>query len=204
MGGVYFRPFFVFRSHLNLKTSIKMLIYKDLFAGDCDILSDIYKIESVFENTMYKVKGKNITKKVVDESTFGGNASAEGGDDESASGEICSSGVDIALNSNLQSGDFMAPDRKSLKTHQSGYCKQIIANMKKNGKSEEEIKAFKTGAAAAIGYFNTKETFENLTFYMGESDNYVEKGQIIPCFWEEAEGEVSMYYWIDGLKSEKC
>merc|ERR1712002_277145 len=136
-----------FRSHLNLKTSIKMLIYKDLFAGDCDILSDIYKIESVFENTMYKVKGKNITKKdVVDESTFGGNASAEGGDDESAS------------------GDFMAPDRKSLKTHQSGYCKQIIANMKKNGKSEEEIKAFKTGAAAAIGYFNTKETFENLTF----------------------------------------
>merc|ERR1712002_1018021 len=175
--GYIFVLFFVFRSHLNLKTSIKMLIYKDLFAGDCDILSDIYKMESVFENTMYKVKGKNITKKdVVDESTFGGNASAEGGDDESASGEICS----------------------------SGYCKQIIANMKKNGKSEEEIKAFKTGAAAAIGYFNTKETFENLTFYMGESDNYVEKGQIIPCFWEEAEGEVSMYYWIDGLKSEKC
>merc|ERR1712121_466515 len=88
----------------SLKTQIKstsiakMIIFKDVVSGD-ELFSDTFKYKK-FQDAMYRVEGKMTTEKTdVDDSMFGGNASAEEAGDSCDS--LAVSGINVVLAHNL-------------------------------------------------------------------------------------------------------
>merc|ERR1712168_1534954 len=148
---------------------------------------------------MYKVTGKFITKTdTIDEKCFGGNKSAEGGDDEGCDGNVQSSGVNVAMSNNLNEVQL---SKKEFADHFKTYSKKLLKSFEEDGKTEEEINHFKAGAKNAFSFLKTHH--DDLTFYTGETDSYfADGGWLIPCLWEGE--ECFLYYWKDGLKGCKC
>lgn len=136
-----------------------MIIYKDLITDD-EIISDSYGLKEI-DGIVYEADCAMITEGAV-EVDIGANASAE--EAEEALDDQAIKVNNIVHSFRLQSTSF---DKKSYLAYLKGYMKAVKAKLVENGKSEDEVKAFETGAQKYV-----KETllpnFKNFEFYTGE------------------------------------
>uniref|UniRef100_A0A8C4NB11 Translationally-controlled tumor protein homolog n=2 Tax=Eptatretus burgeri TaxID=7764 RepID=A0A8C4NB11_EPTBU len=172
-----------------------MIIFKDIVSGD-EMFSDIYKMIETDDGLCYEVEAKRITRTgKVDESVYGGNASAEGMGDEESSGDLTESGIDIVLNHNLQTMVFS-------KNNYKDYIKEYMRNLKKKleATNPSRVDPFMSGAKLKV--VKILANFKDYEFYAGKSMdcmgtvgllNYREDG-ITPYF----------IFFKDGLELEKC
>ncbi|KAF8864057.1 translationally controlled tumor protein [Acephala macrosclerotiorum] len=136
-----------------------MIIYKDVITGD-EVMSDSYDLKEV-DGVVYEVDCAMITLGAVEVNT-GANASAEEAEEGVEDGAVQ---VNNVVNSfRLQSTSF---DKKSYLSHLKGYMKKVKEAMKEKGASEEEVKAFETGAQAYAK--KIVSNFKDYDFYIGES-----------------------------------
>uniref|UniRef100_A0A915DTS8 Large ribosomal subunit protein uL10 n=1 Tax=Ditylenchus dipsaci TaxID=166011 RepID=A0A915DTS8_9BILA len=118
------------------------------------------------------------------------NPSAEGEDGEDGGDEHVERGIDFVLNHRLQEMNCYE-DQATFKGYIKGYMKKVVEHMEKNGKSKEDVDAFKKKIQGWIVSLLNKDRFKNLQFYIGE--NMAEgrgEGQVaIVEYREEADGE---------------
>lgn len=172
-----------------------MIIYKDRISGD-EMLSDVFTVKEV-DDCYYEVRAKQVTESTtVDDSMFGGNASAEGGDEGGAE-DSSVSGIDIALQHRLQRTEF---NKKSFGTYIKGYSKDLVAILEKE--DPDRVEKFKAGMPKLVK--KILGSFKDWDFYTGESQN--PDGMVALLNWHEAEGEESYPYMIffkDAMLVEK-
>jgi len=181
-----------------------MIIYRDLpteqsSEGD-EMFTDALKVEVVHEGLLYKVKGKQVTRREGDIVLEGANASEEDpGEGDSETSSV--SGVDIVLNSNLQETCF---DKKQYQAWLKGYMKKIKEELKK--KDPDSVPIFEKNALAVCKNF-IFPNFKEFQFFQGE--NRDPDGSIGLLIWEDVdvngkeENLPFMYFWKDGLIAEK-
>ncbi|XP_071839087.1 translationally-controlled tumor protein homolog isoform X1 [Apostichopus japonicus] len=105
----------------------KMLIYKDMLTNE-ELFSDSYPMKLV-DDLYYRVTGKLTSESTdVDESVYGGNASAEGGGEEFESN--VKKGVNIVLAHDLK--EIEGLDRKAYITLFKEYAGKLNEHYKKN------------------------------------------------------------------------
>merc|ERR1712121_30606 len=181
----------------SLKTQIKstsiakMIIFKDVVSGD-ELFSDTFKYKK-FQDAMYRVEGKMTTEKTeVDDSMFGGNASAEDGAENYESEGV--SGIDVVLAHKLVETAFT---KKTYKPYIKDYMKGV-KNKLGDTKSDEELEAFQKSASAVVVNFILKN-FDDFQFFLGESLDA--EAMVVLCRWED---EVPcLYFFKDGIDAEK-
>jgi len=137
-----------------------MIIYKDILSGD-EMISDVYNLKEI-DGVAYEADCRKIT---IGGESFdtGGNASAEGGDEE-AGEEGTEQVIDVVHSFRLHSTGF---DKKGYLSYLKGYMKKVKEAMKEKGASDEEVSAFEKGAGA----FAKKilGSFKDYEFFTGES-----------------------------------
>ncbi|KAF2148321.1 microtubule/calcium-binding protein [Myriangium duriaei CBS 260.36] len=169
-----------------------MIIFKDIITGD-EILSDSYDVKLV-DGVVYEANCSKITLGV-DNIDIGANASAEGGDDEGAD-DAAQQVIDIVHSFRLQETSF---DKKSYLGHLKGYMKKVKEAMKEKGASEEDIKAFETGAS---GYAKKiVGNFKDYEFLIGESMD--PDGMVILLNYREDGITPYVTVWKHGLSEMK-
>jgi hypothetical protein len=85
--------------------------------------------------------------------------------------------------------------------------KKVVDHMEKNGKSADQIDAFKKKIQAWVVSLLSKDRFKNLQFFIGErqADGQGEGQVAIVEFREEADGEVPVLMLVkEALVEEKC
>lgn len=179
-----------------------MIIYKDKISGD-EMLSDVFNLQEV-DDLYFEVKGKRITETTgVDESVYGGNASAEVADEGAEDASV--SGIDIVIRHQLVETNF---DKKSFQTYIKKYAKDLLVILKKEDEENgtDRAKVFQTGMPKLVK--KILGSFKNWEFYTGESMN--NEAMVGLLNWKEGdelkEGEDSYPYMIffkDGLSEEK-
>jgi hypothetical protein len=128
-------PHLAFVSHICLLSST----LQDILTDD-EIISDVYDLKEV-DGVVYEANCANI--KIGGESfDTGGNASAEGGDDETVEDGV-ETKIDVVYSFRLQSTGF---DKKGYLTYLKGYMKAVKEKLKSQGVSDEEVKKFESGA----------------------------------------------------------
>ncbi|EFX03288.1 translationally controlled tumor protein [Grosmannia clavigera kw1407] len=139
-----------------------MIIYKDILSDD-EIISDSFDLKEV-DDIVFEADCAMITEGAVDVD-IGANASAEEADEGTEDSAVRVN--NIVHSFRLQSTSF---DKKSYLSYLKGYLKSVKSKMQETGKSEEEIKAFETGAQKFVK--NTLlPNFKDFEFYTGESMN---------------------------------
>lgn len=169
-----------------------MIIYKDIITEE-ELLADTYRF-TVVHDCMYRVVGKLTTEtNQVDDSMFGGNASAEGGGDDYEADS--KSGINVVLAHNLVSTDF---DKKSYKMHIKDYMKAVKTALEKD--NADAVPAFMKNAAKVLTDF-VLPNFGDFEFFIGESM----EGMTVLCRWEDLDDgqHPVLYYFKDGLVAEK-
>jgi len=170
-----------------------MIIYKDLFGGNDEMASDTYKCKIVDE-VLLEIEGKSITyvPGKLDDALFGGNASAEGGMEETEEETI--TGCNIVLAHRLSETFF---DKKAFTVFIKEFMKKTLKHLEAN--NPERAAIFKAQAQGAVK--KILGSFKEWQFFTGESMdpegsmalmNYREDG-ITPYIW----------LFIDGLDQEK-
>ncbi|KAH7724741.1 Translationally controlled tumor protein [Aphelenchoides avenae] len=180
-----------------------MLIYKDIFTED-ELCSDSFPMKLV-DGLIFEFKGKHVVRKEGGIVLDGANPSAEGEDADDGDEEHVERGIDFVLNHRLQEMNCYE-DQATFKGYIKGFMKKIIDHMEKEGKSKDDIDAFKKKIQAWVVSLLNKDRFKNLAFYIGE--NMAEgrgEGQVaIVEFREEADGEVPYLMLIkEALVEEK-
>jgi ribosomal protein L31E len=137
-----------------------MLIYKDILNGD-ELISDSYDLKEV-DGVVYEADCAMIEEGGVNVD-IGANASAE-----EAAEDLDDTVVkvnNIVSSFRLQSTTF---DKKSYLAYLKGYMKRVKAALQEKGASEEEVKAFETGAQGFVKS-TLLPNFKDFEFYTGES-----------------------------------
>ncbi|KAL6921373.1 hypothetical protein ACHAPO_004922 [Fusarium lateritium] len=137
-----------------------MLIYKDILNGD-ELISDSYDLKEV-DGIVYEADCAMIEEGNVNVD-IGANASAE-----EAAEDLDDTVVKVnnIVNSfRLQSTSF---DKKSYLTYLKGYMKRVKAALQEKNASEDEVKAFETGASKFVKD-KLLPNFKDFEFYTGES-----------------------------------
>ncbi|CAK7220370.1 hypothetical protein SBRCBS47491_004166 [Sporothrix bragantina] len=169
-----------------------MLIYQDVLTGD-EIISDSYDLIDV-DGIVFEADCAMITEAAIEVNT-GANASAEEAEEglEDAAVRV----NNIIHSFRLQSTSF---DKKSYLTYLKGYLKAVKAKLVEAGKSEEEVKAFETGAQK---YVKEKllPNFKDLEFYTGESGD--PDGLVALLNYREDGTTPYIIVWQHGLKAIK-
>lgn len=168
----------------------------EMFSDSCP-----YKIEGGF----YVVKGKYVSRVhgEVDDSMFGGNASAEGGGDDGGSEAERESGIDVILDHRMKETVFGT--KKEYTAYMKVYVKAIFKILEGSGKTQEEIDALKADTTAS--YKSVLANFKEYQFFTGESLD--PDGHIAMLDWkdEEVDGKTVstpfVYYYVAGLLEEK-
>jgi len=171
-----------------------MIIYKDKMSDSDpqdELLTDTYKIES-YMNIMYRVEAKMVEEKTeVSDAMFGGNASAEGCDDEGAENAVAK-GINIVLAHRLVETTMK---KKDYKTHIGAYMKKIKEKLQEE--HPDQVDDFMKNAQSFV-----KEVlgqFDEYQFFIGESMN--PEGMTMLCKWE---GEKPVFFYFKhGLEEEK-
>lgn len=172
-----------------------MIIYKDVFSDQDELLSDTYRVEPQHGGAIFKVQGKMKTEKtVVDDSMFGGNASADGADADAGADDAVTSGIDVVLEYRLQEYTITKGDYK---TYIKDYMKKLREKIAKDTPDEEA--SFTKGATALVK--DVLGDFKNWSFYCGESMNC--EGMLVPCKWEEDDTVPCFFFFKHGLIREK-
>lgn len=175
-----------------------MLLFQCIFNND-EFLSDTFKIETVYDDTIYKVQSKYIN--VAD---AGQVAGVDYGDDEAGDAPGGERVLDVVHNAGLQEYHM---NKKEFMAYCKAYFAKVVKYLEENGK-QDRVDIFKKGATAFIKYIMPKFGDDALTVYCGSSkteDQDELTGAICISLWEndEAEGPV-FYFFKDGLKEVKC
>ncbi|KAL8408794.1 hypothetical protein RB594_007288 [Gaeumannomyces avenae] len=139
-----------------------MIIYKDIISDD-ELISDSFDTKLV-DDIVYEADCAMITLDAVQVDT-GANASAEEADEALDDGPTKVNNVIHSFR--LQSTSF---DKKSYLTYLKGYLKTVKEKLKEQGKSDDEIKAFETGAQKWVKE-KLLPSFKDFEFYTGEGMN---------------------------------
>lgn len=169
-----------------------MIIFKDIITGD-EILSDSYDLKLV-DGVAYEADCKKIT--VGGENIdIGANPSAEGGDEEGAD-DNTQQVIDVVHSFRLNETQF---DKKSYLGHLKGYMKKVKETMKEKGASDDDVKAFETGASG----FAKKivANFKDYEFLIGESMD--PDGMVILLNYREDGVTPFVTVWKHGLSEMK-
>lgn len=158
------------------------------------------------DDLVYEFKGKHVVRKEGEVILAGSNPSAEGEDGDDGSDEHVERGIDFVLNHKLVEMNCYE-DLATFKGYIKEFMKKVIALMEKNGKSADEITAFKTKIQKWVVGLMSKDRFKNLQFFIGE--NMAEgrgEGQVaIVEFRDEADGEHPYLLLVkEALIEEKC
>jgi len=169
-----------------------MLIFKDVITGD-EIISDSYDLKDV-DGIVYEANCAMIVEGAVEVNT-GANASAEEADEGLEDQAIRVN--NIVHSFRLQSTSF---DKKSYLTYLKGYLKAVKGALLEAGKTDEEVKAFESGAQK---YVKEKllPNFKDLEFYTGESMN--PDGMVVLLNYREDGTIPYVIAWKHGLKEMK-
>jgi hypothetical protein len=171
-----------------------MKIFKDHFTGD-ELFSDSVPIE-LLNGVVYKVKGKLRTDTFdIDSSAIGGNASAEGADEE-GSEATSKQGVDIVLNSRLVEYSL---NKKDYMTHIKGYMATVKKYLETSKPSEVEL--FQKNVADFVK--DVLGNYKDYQFFCGESMQ--PDGMLALMKWETKDGDETpyMFFFKHGLDEEK-
>ncbi|XP_029935990.1 translationally-controlled tumor protein homolog [Myripristis murdjan] len=171
-----------------------MIIYKCILTGD-EMFSDVYKVVESENGIIYEVEGKMTSRKSddIDESVFGGNASAEEAVESVESTTV--SGVDIILNHKLQQTGFT---KESYKTYIKDYMKAVKEKLSE--KNPDRVKPFMAGAPMEVK--KILSNFKEYEFFIGESMN--PDGMVGLLGFREDGLTPYMVFFKDGLEIEKC
>ncbi|KAF2104276.1 microtubule/calcium-binding protein [Rhizodiscina lignyota] len=168
-----------------------MIIYKDIITGD-EIISDSYNLKEI-DGCVYEADCKKIS--VGGENIdIGANPSAEEGEEgvEDTSQTV----IDVVHSFRLNETSF---DKKSYLTHLKDYMKKVKAALKEKGASDDEVKAFETGAQS----FAKKivSNFKDYEFLIGESMD--PDGMVILLNYREDGVTPFVTVWKHGLSEMK-
>jgi len=168
-----------------------MIIYKDVYSGD-ELLTDAFDIK-VVDDFFLEVDGKMITVGGED-IDIGGNASAEGGDDDGAEEvvKVC----DVVLSGRFQETNF---GKKDYIACYKAFMKKTVKHLKQT--NPDRVDAFKSAAQKSVKSILTK--FDELQFYIGEGEDAFD-GQIVLSFWKDGADAPSFWFFKDALDEEKC
>jgi len=144
-----------------------MLIYKDIFSGD-ELCSDTFPTKLV-DGLVLEFTGKQVVRKEGDIAIAGFNPSAE--ELEEGTDETATTGIDIILNHSLQDMTNVYGDVKVFKDWVKEYMKKLVDRLKEDGKSDEELKEFKTKMQEFVAGLMKKDRFKNLQFFAGAGEN---------------------------------
>ncbi|KOS16700.1 Translationally-controlled tumor protein -like protein [Escovopsis weberi] len=170
-----------------------MIIFNDRISGD-EVLSDSFDPQLKY-GVIYEADCAMITIDAVNVDT-GANASAEGGDEEGT--EDAAIKVNNIVNSfRLQNTAF---DKKSFLAYLKGYMKAVKTALQEDGKSEEEVKEFETGAQKFVKEY-ILPNFKDLEFYTGESMN--PDGMVVLLNYREDGVTPFVMVWKHGIKEIK-
>lgn len=169
-----------------------MLIYQDIITGD-EIISDSYDLKDV-GGIVFEADCAMITEEAVQVNT-GANASAE--EAEEGVEDTAVRVNNIVHSFRLQNTSF---DKKGYLTYLKGYMKAVKAALQEAGKSDEEVKAFETGAQKFVKE-SLLPNFKDFEFYTGESMN--PDGLVVLLNYREDGTTPYIIVWQHGLKSIK-
>ncbi|KAK2801334.1 hypothetical protein FQN51_005434 [Onygenales sp. PD_10] len=146
-----------------------MIIYKDIISGD-EILSDTFKIIEAPGGVLWEVDCKKYVKGKESFQLAGANPSAEDAaedDDDDTPGEMVHDIEDQFQLNWLK--DDSKPSKDHFKGHLKSYVKKVNNKLKETGASEEKIKEFQSGAAAAVK--KILGNYDNYDVLMGKEMN---------------------------------
>ncbi|KLU82045.1 translationally controlled tumor protein [Magnaporthiopsis poae ATCC 64411] len=169
-----------------------MIIYKDIISDD-EMISDSFDVKLV-DDIVYEADCAMITLDAVNVDT-GANASAEEADEALEDGPTKVNNVIHSFR--LQSTSF---DKKSYLTYLKGYLKSVKEKLKEQGKSEDEIKAFETGAQKWVKE-KLLPSFKDFEFYTGEGMN--PDGMVALLNYREDGVTPFFTFWKHGLSEMK-
>jgi len=168
-----------------------MIIYKDTFSQD-ELFSDAQPVE-LLNGVVYKVKGKLRTDTFdIDEKAIGGNASAEGADDDGGADSATKQGVDIVMNGRLVE---YAMNKKDYMTHIKEYMKEVKTKLEKDNHPDKDL--FQKNVQDFIK--DVLANFKDYQFFCGETMK--PEGMLALMKWDEE--TPYMYFFKHGLDAEK-
>lgn len=179
-----------------------MIIYKDKLAGD-ELFTDAFKVKE--DQECFVFTGKQVTRKDkdIDDSMFGGNASAEEVQEQMESCET--SGLDFAMNCRLQQG-YM----NTKKEYQAYFKKYVQELQNKLFPESEGVKKEDLPPEVKEYHQRAKAFFERIMGmhkdvvpYFGETDEEY-KGSCCFAKYLEDGMTVEVYAFKDGVSCEKC
>lgn len=175
-----------------------MLIYKDIFSDD-ELCSDSFPCRLV-DDVIYEFTGKHVIRKEGEVVLTGSNPSEEAGEGEEGLDENVQSGIDFVLNHQLvEMPVYQTP--AIFKDWVKEYMKKLVDRLKADGKSDEEVKDFKTKMQKWVASLLTKDRFKDLQFFQGSSENASE-GQL--CIVEYRDDVPILMLVKQGIIEEKC
>jgi hypothetical protein len=176
-----------------------MIIYKDIFSND-ELASDSFPMQ-VVDDIILEFKGKYVVRKEGEVVLAGANPSTEEMDE--GTDESVQRGVDIVLNHSLVEMPVYS-QAAAFKDYIKEYVQKLVARMKQDGASDDEVKNFKTKIQGWVSGLMKKERFSNLQFYAGAGENSHE-GQLAIMEYRPAGNEEVPYVMLvkQGLSVEK-
>lgn len=161
-----------------------MIVYQDILTGD-EILSDEFPKEEVFNGLMYKVQVRMSV--LVPDEEVGADPGDKGWEDSG----------NIVNRFGLQTFSF-----KNGKSDFVPYLKDRLRRVTANGmySSDEQWSTLDSNFRIATKFFS--DSFENLEFFVGESDN--DTSAVIIAIWEKEKAQDAQYtyfyYFVHDLK----
>jgi hypothetical protein len=177
-----------------------MKIYTDIFSDD-ELCSDTFPME-LKDDIIFEFKGSYVTRKEGEVVIDGMNASAED-EAEAMEDSAAQTGIDIVLNHSLLPMPIYE-DPKIFKEYIKEYMTKLAKKLKEDGKSEEEVKKFKTEMTKWVGALIKKDRFKTLAFFAGEGTNAAD-GQLGILEYRDVNGEETPILMLvkAGLREEK-
>eukprot|EP00123_Amoebidium_parasiticum_P022635 comp9151_c0_seq1/m.4313 comp9151_c0_seq1/g.4313 ORF comp9151_c0_seq1/g.4313 comp9151_c0_seq1/m.4313 type:complete len:171 (-) comp9151_c0_seq1:258-770(-) len=169
-----------------------MIIYKDVITGD-ELFSDSYE-PKLIDDMYYEVDGRLIdVGGGIDESLIGGNASAEGGEDEGAADSVAKV-INIVHSHQLQEVPY---DKKSYTAYIKDYMKSLKTYLSE--KKPDRVDPFMKGIQPVVK--KILGNFGDYQFFTGESMN--PEGMVVLMNYRDDGITPFFIFFKDGVKEEK-
>lgn len=179
-----------------------MKIYEDVFTRD-EMCSDTYPMK-VVDDVILEFTAKHITRKEGDIVIDGANPSAEDENFDEGTDPTSVSGLDIVLNQQLQEMTTVYSDAKAFKEYIKEYMSKLAKRLAADGKSEEEVKAWKGKMQKWVVELLKKDRFKHLQFFAGAGESADEGQLAILEYRDFDDGERPIFMFIkDGLEEIK-
>ncbi|KAF3771446.1 hypothetical protein M406DRAFT_77315 [Cryphonectria parasitica EP155] len=169
-----------------------MIIFKDKITDD-EMISDSYDLKEV-DGIVYEADCAMIEEGVGD-IDIGANASAEEAGDDLADEKVKVNNVVASFR--LVSTQF---DKKGFLGYLKAYMKAVKTKLQEEGKSDEEVKAFESGAQKFVKD-KLLPNFKDFEFYTGESMN--PDGMVALLNYREDGVTPYFIFWKHGLSEMK-